>query len=235
MNNTVYLRIEATQRAQHDLAASGQYLAFDVRHLVSAFADHNATPGGTLEYLWAEGHDPSRNMDPVILVVMTFLGDGFMVSTPPFHTTRCCLSCLSPADPKTYRIFVVWNRKLVSLVLPGILLVGDLIAAAYVGDGLLWYENPKDFNSLLVPALHARFIAYFARLWWHDRRAKRYQRHAPHGPSVHWHVMRTILHSVAAYSLGLVLNLAACAARSQLVLLTSCVLPPLIVRTPFLV
>lgn len=68
------------------------------------------------------------------------------------------------------------------------------------------------------------------RLWWHDRRAKRY--HAPHGHSVHWHVMRTILHSEAAYSLGVVLNLAACAARSQLVLLTSCVLPPLIVRTP---
>lgn len=68
------------------------------------------------------------------------------------------------------------------------------------------------------------------RLWWHDRRAKRY--HAPHGHSVHWRVMRTILHSEAAYSLGVVLNLAACAARSQLVLLTSCVLPPLIVRTP---
>lgn len=56
-----------------------QYLAFDVRHLVAAFADHNNTPGGTLNYLWQEGHDPSRNMDPAILIVMTFLGDGFMV------------------------------------------------------------------------------------------------------------------------------------------------------------
>lgn len=56
-----------------------QYLAFDVRHLVAAFADHNSTPGGTLKYLWEEGHDSSRNMDPAILIVMTFLGDGFMV------------------------------------------------------------------------------------------------------------------------------------------------------------
>ncbi|KAL1943775.1 hypothetical protein VTO73DRAFT_4220 [Trametes versicolor] len=196
---------------------AGTYLAFDVRHLVAAFADHNSTPGGTLRYLWGEGHDPSRNMDPVIFIIMTFLGDGFM----------------------TYRIFVVWNRKLISLVLPGLLLVGDLIAAGFVGNGLLWYETPKDFDSLLVPALHSRLIAYFAmtlltnlamtllllgRLWWHDRRAKRY--HAPHGHSVHWRVMRTILHSEAAYSLGVVLNLAACAARSQLVLLTSCVPPP---------
>ncbi|KAH9847066.1 hypothetical protein C2E23DRAFT_890271 [Lenzites betulinus] len=200
---------------------AGTFLALDVRHLMAAFVDHSDTPGGTLAYLWQQGSDPSRNADPIIFILMTFLGDAFM----------------------TYRIFVVWNRQWISLVAPIAFIAGDLIAAAFIGQSLA-QGNPKNFDTLLTPSLHSRLIAYFSmtlvtnlattllllgRLWWCDRQAKRYcppQYRA--ADSVHWRVMHTIVYSQIAYSFAVVLNLAACVSGTKLVVITSAILQPII-------
>lgn len=66
------------------------------------------------------------------------------------------------------------------------------------------------------------------RLWWHDRTTKKYLSEDAYD-SVPWQVMKTIVQSQAAYSAGVVFNLATYAARSNLVLVTNAILPPLIV------
>ncbi|KAI0631562.1 hypothetical protein C8Q77DRAFT_1227781, partial [Trametes polyzona] len=181
---------------------------------------HNNGPGGTWAYLKEQASDSSRNAEPVIYIVLTFLWDMFM----------------------TYRIFVVWNRKFVSLVVPAILLVGHAVATAYIADGLLWHEDSDMFDTLFDPKIHPRILGYFSvnlftnvvmtflllgRLWWYDRQSKRYRTvRAAH--SMHWRVMRTIMWSEGVYSLGLILNVVACGTLPDWVLVTSAMMPPLI-------
>ncbi|EIW52803.1 uncharacterized protein TRAVEDRAFT_53242 [Trametes versicolor FP-101664 SS1] len=197
---------------------SGLYLALDIRLLMIAYVEHGGTPNGPSDFLYHPVNDPSRNVHPVILAVMTFIGDGFM----------------------TYRIYVVWKRQLVSLVVPALLLVGDLVAAAFTAKRLL--HGSRAYYSILTPSASPELIAYFSmtlltnivttllllgRLWWHDNSVKKYRTPGA-STSVHWQVMKTIIQSEVAYSVGVILNLAAYVAHSNLAILTSAIIPPLL-------
>ncbi|EIW52818.1 uncharacterized protein TRAVEDRAFT_75099 [Trametes versicolor FP-101664 SS1] len=198
---------------------AGTYLSIDVNHLSAAFADHSMTPGGPLAYFERPGNDPSRYVSSTIFALMTVLGDAFMM----------------------YRIYVVWEQKWFSLIIPGLLLAGDLITTSLVAD-LLLGGTPLTYDLSFILVGRARFIAYFVvvlltniimtllllgRLWWDDRRIRR---HCPRDASnsVHWRVMKTIVQSQSVYSIGVVFNLAAYAAHSNLVLITNAILPQLI-------
>lgn len=72
-------------------------------------------------------------------------------------------------------------------------------------------------------------VLLIGRLWWSDNRVKRY-RSGEASTSVPWQVMKTIIQSQFAYSLVVVLNVAAYAVRSNLAVLTTAILPSLLVR-----
>ncbi|KAL1943774.1 hypothetical protein VTO73DRAFT_4219 [Trametes versicolor] len=197
---------------------AGVYLALDIRHLKVAFVDHSATLGGPFAYLQQQGSDPFRNVHPYIFGLMTLMGDGFMI----------------------YRVFVVWNCQLISLVVPALLLLGDMIAGGIAGLALI--KGSRTYYSITAPGARTQLIAYLSmtlltnivttslllgRLWWHDRTTKKYLSEDAYD-SVPWQVMKTIVQSQAAYSAGVVFNLATYAARSNLVLVTNAILPPLI-------
>lgn len=72
-------------------------------------------------------------------------------------------------------------------------------------------------------------VLLIGRLWWSDNRVKRY-RSGEASTSVPWQVMKTIIQSQFAYSVVVVLNVAAYAVRSNLAILTTAILPSLLVR-----
>ncbi|EIW52804.1 uncharacterized protein TRAVEDRAFT_53243 [Trametes versicolor FP-101664 SS1] len=198
---------------------TGLLLALDVGYPMKAFVEHSGTPNGPINYLNQQANDSSLNMlHPVLFAIMTFLGDAFM----------------------TYRIYVVWNQQLISLVVPILLLVGDIVAGAFSAEALI--HGPKTYYTISAPNASAKLIAYFSmtlltnvvttllilgRLWLNDNSVKQY-RTAEASTSVHWQVMKTIVQSQSAYSLGVIFNVVAFATHSNLAILTSAMLPTLL-------
>ncbi|KAL1943753.1 hypothetical protein VTO73DRAFT_4198 [Trametes versicolor] len=222
---------------------SGLYLAIDVRILKRAYVEHSRTPDGPSDFLQQETDDPTRKVHPLIFAIMTFLGDGFMVSDPLFPS-RATLgpgpANLPVLDLQTYRIYIVWDRQLVSLIIPVLLLAGDFVAAAFATKALT--DGPRTYYPILAPNASVELVAYFGmtlltnvvttllligRLWWSDNRVKRY-RSGEASTSVPWQVMKTIIQSQFAYSLVVVLNVVAYAVRSNLAVLTTAILPSLL-------
>ncbi|KAI0328954.1 hypothetical protein GY45DRAFT_1325657 [Cubamyces sp. BRFM 1775] len=196
------------------------HLGLDVAHFMVAFVDHGSGPGGPLAYYEHQGNVPSYVISPVLFALLTLVGDAFM----------------------TYRIFVVWRRKVISLALPLLLIVGDLVAAGFTGHEL--YKSPGSIPSgLLAPAVYRPMIAYFvmtlltnigttflllARILWYDREMRSVFQSQDRSSSVHWQVMKTIMQSEAIYSLAVVVNLILYAIGSNAVYITFAALPPLV-------
>ncbi|KAI0775062.1 hypothetical protein BD413DRAFT_471162 [Trametes elegans] len=196
---------------------SAANIAVDAQHSVAIFVDNGATPGGSAAYVHRQG-SPSYLVDPIVVALLTLMGDSFM----------------------TYRVFILWGRKPISLVTPILLLMGDLIAASYLAKAL--YKAPGSIPDILfTPQVYPSIIAYFVmalitnivtvglllgRIMWSERSTRTlWSRAEPSSTSVHWQVMKTVIQSEAMYSIALILNLIACAARSDLALITISVLP----------
>ncbi|KAI9058913.1 hypothetical protein FKP32DRAFT_1191096 [Trametes sanguinea] len=196
------------------------HLIVDMLHIMTAFVDHWSDPGGPLAYYGHEGVVPSYLAAPVFFALLTLEGDCFMA----------------------YRIFIVWRRELKSLVLPLLLIAGDVVAAAITGFELC--KNPEsDPNGLLAPSIYGPLIAYFVmtlvtnivlsllllgRLMWHDREMRRAFGAHDAASRAHWQVMKTIIQSEAIYSIGVIVNLVLYIVRSNAVFITFAALPALV-------
>ncbi|KAI9058908.1 hypothetical protein FKP32DRAFT_1761336 [Trametes sanguinea] len=114
------------------------YLGIDVAHFLAAFVDNSGVPGGPLAYYQFHRDQAAYVTSPVIFALLPLIGDCFM----------------------TYRIFVVWNRELLSLVIPILFITAGLVAAGCAGREL--YNIPSDVaTGLLSPSAYAPMIAYF--------------------------------------------------------------------------
>ncbi|KAL1943760.1 hypothetical protein VTO73DRAFT_4205 [Trametes versicolor] len=199
---------------------AGADLTIDIRMLLLAFVDHSTTPGGPTAYFNNPGNNPALYVSAVIFAFLTLLGDGFMA----------------------YRVFVVWGGRPISLILPGLFLIGDIVTTAVFGRALLQGGQTTASDVIYIPGARAALIAYFlmtlltnfgttflllGRLYWHDRRTRRTLSQDVYD-TVPWRVMKTIAQSQAVYSIGVIINLVTYLANSDLVLVTNSILPPLI-------
>ncbi|KAL1949662.1 hypothetical protein VTO73DRAFT_8543 [Trametes versicolor] len=201
---------------------AGTYLVLDFRPIMLAFVDHSTTPGGPTAYFNnpGAGDAPFLCVSAAIFAFLTLLGDGFMA----------------------YRVFIVWGGGYISIVLPGLLVIGDLVTTVLFGKALLEGGPPTSSDVVFTSGARSPLIAYFlmtlftnfgttslllGRLYWHDRRARRHLSENLYD-TVPWRVMKTIVQSQAVYSVGLIFNLVTFLANSNLVLVTNAILPPLI-------
>lgn len=143
-----------------------------------AYVEHGGTPNGPSDFLYHPVNDPSRNVHPVILAVMTFIGDGFMVSVPaisghPVHSNMQCavfgdvsyLCCLeaeiglsgSALPPPRWR-----SRYVPMFQLRAVLnaIHALTVAAAFTAKTLL--HGPRAYYSILAPSASSELIAYFS-------------------------------------------------------------------------
>ncbi|KAL1943761.1 hypothetical protein VTO73DRAFT_4206 [Trametes versicolor] len=198
----------------------GTYLALDIHLLVEAYVDHSATPGGPLAYLDRPASNVSVSVSAAIFAFLTLLGDAFMA----------------------YRVFVVWDRSGVALVLSSLFLAGDVVTTALVGKALLQNAPTTYSDVVYIPGARSPLIAYFlmtiltnlgttflllGRLYWHERRTRKYLPQDVYDTAA-WRVTKTIMHSQAVYTIAVIFNLVTFLANSNLVFVTNAILPPLI-------
>ncbi|CDO75917.1 hypothetical protein BN946_scf184873.g6 [Trametes cinnabarina] len=188
-----------------------------------------AEAGETLDDYEINKHDPTQVLSPVIVVLTTLIGDCFM--------NMLTLS-------KMYRIFVVWDRKLISLVIPIIFGAAEVVAAALVGRALCNLPSGLG-DGYLWPSVYAPMIAYFTTMLatnisttllllgciaWHEKKMRHAFKAEYVYKSPHWRVMKTIIQSEALYSAALVISLVLYALRLHASHIAFSMLPPLVVR-----
>ncbi|OSD00315.1 hypothetical protein PYCCODRAFT_1353530, partial [Trametes coccinea BRFM310] len=199
------------------------HLVLDLLHVMSAFVDHGNDPDVPLSFYEHQGTVLSYVASPVFFAPLTLEGDLFM----------------------TYRIYVVWRRETLSLVLPLSLIIGHLsqdFSFGMTADKL--YTGPVNVSDgLLSPVVYKPMIAYFSltlltnitttllllgRIMWHDTEMRRAFGRYNAASKSHWQVMKTIIQSQVLYSSVVVINLVLYIVRSNGVYITFAVLPPLV-------
>ncbi|KAI0758656.1 hypothetical protein BD413DRAFT_599246 [Trametes elegans] len=196
------------------------HLAFDLQYALLGFVKYSSTPGGPEPFYKSKGDwTPAHTADPILFAILTLSGDSFM----------------------TYRVYLVWERKIMPIILPMVLILGTIVSAVFIGIELYGASDSIGqgfYAAKAFPAMIAYFVLTlltnssmtFILLWRVLRSVQetRQYRLGTMASSVHWKVMRTIIQSELAYSIAVVLNLAAYVAHSNLVLVTFAALPPLV-------
>ncbi|OSD00316.1 hypothetical protein PYCCODRAFT_1393621 [Trametes coccinea BRFM310] len=197
------------------------HLIVDLLHVMSAFVDHGNDPDVPPSFYEHQGTVLSYIASPAFFALLTLECDLFM----------------------TYRVYVVWRRKALSLVIPLSLITGHLIAAGVTAAGL--FAGPMNVSDgLLSPVVYKPMIAYISLtlltnftttllllgpIMWHDREMRRtlggYNSNAT--SQAHWQVMKTVIQSEALYLSVVFINLVLYIVRSNGVQITFAVLPPL--------
>ncbi|KAH9847067.1 hypothetical protein C2E23DRAFT_765856 [Lenzites betulinus] len=193
------------------------------RAAISALVDNSSIPDGALLFWLSGGEDSAYTTGALLGTCLTAIGDSFMV----------------------YRVFVVWGRRWVAIILPISLLLAAIasgITSAFafartglsISEALYTDEVYAAMTSFLAIALakNVTLLAFLlGRLLWHGRAATKAARELNTNTAMfttHWEVVRTIVQSEALYSATLVANLAAYLTHSRLLFLTTNALPPLI-------
>ncbi|KAI0819723.1 hypothetical protein BC628DRAFT_968367 [Trametes gibbosa] len=205
------------------LALATTHFALIARATIAAFTRNSTTPDGPMLFWLSGGEDFAYVTGALLSICLTVIGDNFMM----------------------YRIFVLWGRRWVSIVLPAFLLLGTIAAGiacayAYTRTGLpvaeaLYtdrvYATMTSFLVLVLVTNVTILALLLGRLSWHARAATRAARLLNADTamiSMHWEVARTILQSEALYSATVVANLVAYVTHSRLLFLTTTALPPLV-------
>ncbi|KAI0631559.1 hypothetical protein C8Q77DRAFT_1159332 [Trametes polyzona] len=199
------------------------HMALDVRYAMSLFVPQYAA-------------DPTKwsvtgVANPFLFAVLTIIGDGFMA----------------------YRTYIVWGRRSIVLIPPILLLAGmistqgtAIAAGTFVARGLLSIPHDSEAfqNPFLADTVIPQMTSYFVitlltnlsitslligRILWVERQTIKACRVGNRiTPKSTRRAVMVILQSETAYSVAVVLNLAAYLARSNLVYLTFAALPPLV-------
>ncbi|RDX48938.1 hypothetical protein OH76DRAFT_1351387 [Lentinus brumalis] len=178
------------------------HLCFDVQRAVDGFIVHGGTPTGTNEfYSWLS--NPTHVGKSVIYITQTLVGDCFV----------------------TYRLYVVWSRSHLVLILPTLLLIGTAIAGYGIcyeltqikGVGAIFENNLvpwiTSFFSLSLTTNVLATLLITGRIMWSNHRVKKYR--AGYAAITRWGVIETIVQSAAIYSAALVSLLATYVAGSN--------------------
>ncbi|KAI0764141.1 hypothetical protein BD413DRAFT_194384 [Trametes elegans] len=110
------------------LVLSMTHLVIIGENIIWSFSDYNG-PGGVSAALLSPRRDTSLIASMAITAVLTLAVDNFMVrSTPSAPRSADC----KPIRPQTqvYRIFVVWDRAWLPIVLPSVCMFGTVAGAA---------------------------------------------------------------------------------------------------------
>ncbi|RPD72789.1 hypothetical protein L226DRAFT_436617, partial [Lentinus tigrinus ALCF2SS1-7] len=171
------------------------HLCFDVQRAVEGFIVRGGTPTGTNDfYSWLS--NPTHVGKSVIYITQTLVGDCFV----------------------TYRLYVVWSRSRLILILPTLLLVGTAIAGYGIcyeltqvkGVGAIFEGNLKpwitSFFSLSLTTNVLATLLITGRIMWSNHRVKQYR--AGYAAVTRWGVIETIVQSAAIYSAALISLLA---------------------------
>ncbi|KAI8992748.1 hypothetical protein BD414DRAFT_482075 [Trametes punicea] len=167
------------------------HLAIDVVRAIEGFVVWGQKPDGTNQF-YARISDPTEVAKNVIYITMTLVADSFV----------------------TYRLFIVWNRNWLILVIPITLLIATAVAGygACVEIGLA-----KEGNAIFADNLQPWIRSFFAlslttnllatiliagRIMWSNRRVRQYRAGGAAAGS-HWEVIETMIQSAAIYSAAL--------------------------------
>ncbi|KAI0631537.1 hypothetical protein C8Q77DRAFT_143064 [Trametes polyzona] len=163
--------------------------------------------------------DLAITMSALLATVCHFIGSAFM----------------------TYRVFIVWGRRRVSITLPIMLLLttfaGITITAANTSDGDEVGLMARMFESNAFPLVISTLaltlltnitllVLLLGRLVCHGRMLRQYRVNVD-APAIHWKVARTVLRSEGLYCAAIIANLVAFSARSYVVVVTLNILPQL--------
>ncbi|KAI0819724.1 hypothetical protein BC628DRAFT_968043 [Trametes gibbosa] len=193
------------------LALTTVHLAIDIQRALEGFM--GTTPGGPPAF-FSMASKPTFIAKPAIFTALTVIGDGFMM----------------------YRIFILWNRRLITITLPVLLVFGTILTGS-----LAAYSLSRNEGAIFAPAVTMQFLAFFAlslatnlvttllllgRILWMARTSNSRKSLTS---SIHWKIMKTVLCSEGIYSISLIVNIVIYLATSSALFTVMDMLPPIIV------
>ncbi|KAL7278439.1 hypothetical protein ACG7TL_007436 [Trametes sanguinea] len=192
------------------------HLAIDMVRAVEGFVVWGQKPNGTNDF-YAIISSPTEVAKNAIYVSMTLVADSFF----------------------TYRLFVVWNRNWLVLIVPVTFLVSTAVAGygACVEIGLAKQDNAifadnlqpwiRSFFALSLTTNLLATICIAGRIMWSNRHVRNYRASGAAAGS-HWEVIETMIQSAAIYSAALASLLGTYLAGSNAQYICLDVLQPLI-------